>query len=186
MVPYVEKFSAEAQPPVAGDLLRFNKRHVKVIQHRSAESVSSQIAVGPRQRLRESCRIQIGPQRIERHVRIADQIRAVAKFARTRIIERQGDIERPARLQSRDAIYLPVRGERVQPTRNMSRRGYAPRIRNSKAMANVEIGAAIVMAQVVAVFRRPTIKSASTRGIIQRFGKSIRSTKCHVGGRTLG
>src|ERR1700756_5296912 len=61
MVPYVEKFSAQAQPPVTRDLLRFDKGHVKIIQPRSAESVSSQIAVSPGHRLRENCWVQIWP-----------------------------------------------------------------------------------------------------------------------------
>ncbi len=152
MVPDVEKFSAQAQPPVTRDLLRFDKRDIKVIQPRSAESISSQIAVGPRQRLRESCRIQIWPRRIERHVSITNQIRAVAKFGRPRIIERQSYVERPARLQSRNAIQLPVRGERVQPTGQTGRRRYSPGISNGKAMANIEIRAAIVAAQIAAVF----------------------------------
>ena len=76
VVPNIEKFSAQAQPALTRDLLRFDKGHVKVIPPRSAESVSSQTAVSPRQRLREGCRIQIWPQRIERQVRITDQIRS--------------------------------------------------------------------------------------------------------------
>src|SRR5437016_14324565 len=131
MVPDVEKFSAQAQPPVTRDLLRFDKRDIKVIQPRSAESISSQIAVGPRQRLRESCRIQIWPRRIERHVSITNQIRAVAKFGSPRIIERQSYVVRLARLQSRNAIQFHVIVERVQPTVQSGRRLYSRGISKS-------------------------------------------------------
>src|SRR5438477_8577195 len=104
MVPYVEKFNSQTQPPVTRDLLRLYKRDIKVIQPRSTEHVSSQIAVSARQRLRESCRIQICSQRIEGHVSIANQIRAVAKLTGPGIIERHSYIERPASLQSCNAI----------------------------------------------------------------------------------
>src|ERR1043165_2484457 len=160
MVPDIEKFSSQAQPPVARDLLRFDKRHIETIQPRSSENVPSQIAVSPRQRLRESCRIEIRPQRIERNVRITNQIWAVPKFTGPGIVERQSYVERPARLESRNAIQLPVRSYCVQPTGQMARR-YAPCIRNGETMANVEIREAIVAAQIPAVFHRPAIKSAS-------------------------
>src|SRR5207237_8542971 len=79
MVPDVEKFSAQAQPPVTRDLLRFDKRDITVIQSRSAESISPKIAVGPRQSLRERCRMPIWPRRLERHAGTTYQLRAAAK-----------------------------------------------------------------------------------------------------------
>src|SRR5215467_13373884 len=54
MVPYVEKLGAQAQPAVPRDLLRFDKRDIKLIQPRAAESISPQVAVSPQLRLRES------------------------------------------------------------------------------------------------------------------------------------
>src|SRR5579872_3406852 len=127
---------------------------------RSAENVSSQITVSPGHWLGERCRIQIWPERIERHVRIPYQIRAVAKFARTRIIEGHRDIDRPAGLQSRNSIHLPVGAQRMQPSAQVSGSRYAPGIGNRKAMANVKVRAAVIEAEVSAVFWRARIKSA--------------------------
>src|SRR5579871_1235518 len=101
------------------------------------------------------------------HTRIANQIWAVLKFGSPGIIKWQSNGEWSARLQSRNAIQLPVRGETMQPAAQACGCWYAPSISNSKAMAKVEIRATIVEAEVAAVFWRALIKSASAGCIIE-------------------
>ena len=104
MIPHVEELGAQAQHPVAADGLRFDQRHIEIIQPRPAERISSQIAVSPRLGLRECRWIQVGAGRIKGHMSVSDQIRTIAKFARAGIIKWQTDVERAAGLQGRDSI----------------------------------------------------------------------------------